>query len=190
LQAIAIASVPLALVIITVNLFCISILARHGHRPPGAATPSMWRSIATNPLIIACALGLAVNPLGIDWPRPVDTVFSWFGTAAIALGLFAVGAGLTGLSGKGSLFAILSSNAINLLVKPALFLTLALVLGLPEQLVAIGLVCTVAPTATSSYILARQLGGNAPLMAQIVTVGTLLSMLTVSGWFLLWAAFF
>lgn len=189
-QGIQTATVPLALIIIIVNLFCVTILARYGERPEGAQAPSIWRSVATNPLIIACALGLAVNPLRVDWPGPVDTMFDWFGTAAIALGLFAVGAGLRPISGKGSLFAILASCSINLVVKPAAFIGLAVLVGLPEEMAAIGLICTIAPTATSAYILARQLGGNGPLMAQIVTVSTVLSALTVTGWFLAWPLIF
>jgi len=35
------------------------------------------------------------------------------------------------------------------------------------------------PPATSAYILARQLGGDAPLMANLITVLTLLSALTM-----------
>ena len=36
-----------------------------------------------------------------------------------------------------------------------------------------------APVATSAYILARQLGGDAKLMANIITVTTLLSLITI-----------
>lgn len=179
-------TVPLALMIIIVNVFCVTMLARYGTPPEGTTPPSIWRSLVTNPLIIACTFGLLINPLRIDWPDPVDTVFGWFGTAAIALGLFAVGAGLTPISGKGSLVAISLASLIKLLVKPVVFLGLALLVGLPTDLAAIGLMATMVPSATSSYILARQLGGNAPLMAQIVTVGTMLSALTVTGWFILW----
>ena len=35
------------------------------------------------------------------------------------------------------------------------------------------------PTATSAYILARQLGGDATLMASLITAQTLLAMLTL-----------
>ncbi len=186
-DALQTATLALALIIITVNLFCVTILVRHGELAEGVAPPSVWKSVATNPLILACAAGLLINPLQIDWPEPVDTAFDWFGTAAIALGLFAVGAGLTPISGKGSMFAIVASSTINLVVKPALFLAAAFAVGLPTELTAIGLICTVAPTATSAYILARQLGGNAPLMAQIVTVSTMVSAITVTGWLLLWS---
>lgn len=189
-QSIQIATVPLAFIIITVNLFCVTMLAKYGEPAEGAKAPSIWRSVATNPLILGCVAGLLVNPFQIAWPGPFETMFDWFGTAAIALGLFAVGAGLRPVTGSGSLFAIASSCLINLVLKPAAFLGLALWIGLPEELTAIGLICTIAPTATSSYILARQLGGNGPLMAQIVTVSTVLSALTVTGWFLVWPLIF
>ncbi|MEM1284265.1 MAG: AEC family transporter [Pseudomonadota bacterium] len=183
---IQIAAVPLALMIIIVNVYCVTMLARHGTPPEGATSPNLWRSLITNPLIVACVLGLAVNPLQIDWPGPVDTMFGWFGTAAIALGLFAVGAGLSPTTGKGSVLAIGLASAIKLIVKPAIFLAIALMIGLSPDLIAIGLMCTIVPPATSAYILARQLGGNAPLMAQIVTVATILSAATVTAWFLIW----
>jgi hypothetical protein len=103
-------TVPMALMIITINILCVSILARYGAPEGGVGAPPLVKALATNPLILACAAGLAINPLRIDWPGPVDTVFDWFGTAAIALGLFAVGAGLRPISGKGSGFAILAKQ--------------------------------------------------------------------------------
>lgn len=179
-------TVPMALMIITINILCVSILARYGVPEEGTQMPSLWKALATNPLILASAAGLAVNPLQIDWPGPVDTAFGWFGTAAIAMGLFAVGAGLRPISGKGSVFAIGTSSVIKLIGIPALFLGLATLIGLPRDLMALGLIATIVPGATSSYILARQLGGNAPLMAQSVTVGTVLSGVTVTIWFIIW----
>jgi predicted permease len=35
------------------------------------------------------------------------------------------------------------------------------------------------PTASAAYVLARQLGGDAPLMAEILTLQTLLAMITM-----------
>ncbi len=183
-------TVPLATMIITINILCVLMLAKHGQAEEGVEPPPIWKALVTNPLILSCAAGLAVNPLQIDWPGPVDTAFGWFGTAAIALGLFAVGAGLRPVSGKGSLFAIASSSAIKLIALPALFLALATFVGLSVELKALGLIATIVPGATSSYILARQLGGNAPLMAQIVTLGTVVSAATVTGWFIAWPHLF
>ena len=43
----------------------------------------------------------------------------------------------------------------------------------------IAVICAATPTATSSYILARELGGDAPLAANLIAVETVLAMLTM-----------
>jgi predicted permease len=35
------------------------------------------------------------------------------------------------------------------------------------------------PSTSSAYVLARQMGGNAPLMAEIITVQTLFAIVTM-----------
>jgi len=46
-------------------------------------------------------------------------------------------------------------------------------------LVQVAVLLAALPTATSAYILARQLGGDAPLMAGIISGQTLLAMVTI-----------
>jgi len=46
-------------------------------------------------------------------------------------------------------------------------------------MVQVAILLAALPTATSSYILARQLGGDAPLMAGIISGQTLLAMVTI-----------
>jgi malonate transporter len=38
------------------------------------------------------------------------------------------------------------------------------------------------PSAPASYVLAREMGGDAPLMAGIVTVTTILALITIPFW--------
>jgi len=58
-------------------------------------------------------------------------------------------------------------------------LGLAWLLGLDGLLVQVVVMLATLPTATSAYILARQLGGDAPLMAGIISGQTLLAMVTM-----------
>ena len=46
-------------------------------------------------------------------------------------------------------------------------------------LVQVAVLLAALPTATSAYILARQLGGDAPLMAGIISGQTLLAMVSI-----------
>ena len=56
---------------------------------------------------------------------------------------------------------------------------LARLFGVEGTALAVVVLCTAAPTASGSYMLARQMGGNAPLMAEILTVQTLAALITI-----------
>jgi malonate transporter and related proteins len=67
------------------------------------------------------------------------------------------------------------SAAAKFLALPLLSLWAGRLLGLPPEALGALVVFQAQPTATASYVLARQLGGDADLMASIVTVQTLLA---------------
>jgi hypothetical protein len=62
---------------------------------------------------------------------------------------------------------------------PLIAVSLARLFGVEGSDIAIAAIAASVPTASASYVLARQLGGNAPLMAEILTLQTLLAMLTM-----------
>lgn len=61
----------------------------------------------------------------------------------------------------------------------------ALALGLSGAALAAVIICLAVPSASASYILARQMGGDAPLMAAILTAQTVLSFATMPILFLM-----
>jgi malonate transporter len=62
---------------------------------------------------------------------------------------------------------------------PALAIALALWFGLSGANLAIVAACSAVPASSSAYVLARQMGGDAPLLAQIITLQTILAALTM-----------
>lgn len=44
---------------------------------------------------------------------------------------------------------------------------------------AVAIICAAVPTASFSYVLARKLGGDAPLMARILTIQIIAAALTL-----------
>ena len=76
-----------------------------------------------------------------------------------------------------------SWSLVRLLGLPAVTLMVGYAIGLTGTPLAIALICAATPTATNSYILARELGGDAPLAANLIAVQTVLAMLTMP---LLW----
>ena len=66
-----------------------------------------------------------------------------------------------------------------LVLFPAVTVFFAIQLGLSELETLIALLFAAAPAASSAYTLARQMGGDAPLMAAITTIQTGLSFVTL-----------
>jgi predicted permease len=62
---------------------------------------------------------------------------------------------------------------------PAIAIAVARTAGLAGADLLVTACCASVPAASNSYILARQMGGDAPLMAQILTFETVLAAITI-----------
>ncbi len=177
-EGLAAAALTVAAFVPLVNVLGVLILARYGSN----AQPGLRRTVvmlARNPLIVACALGGSLNLTGIGLPPVIGPVLDILSEAALPLGLLAVGAALNLGAVRRSVAIVLGTSALKLLGLPALAALGVWLVGLRGVEAFVALLFAALPTATSSYILARQLGGDAPLMANLVTVQTLASLLTL-----------
>ena len=68
---------------------------------------------------------------------------------------------------------------LKLILMPVLAVALALPFGLSGPNLVIVVVCASVPASSSAYVLARQMGGDAPLLAQIITLQTILAAITM-----------
>jgi malonate transporter len=174
----ALLAILLALLIPLSNVLSVIALTRHS----AEGAPS-WRGtvveIATNPLIIASAIGLALSLTETPLPPFMAPVLDSLGRASLALGLLAVGAGLRlGSLAAGGL-ALGVSTLLKLLVSPLLAWFGCRALGLDPLATAIAVMFAALPPAPSAYILTRRLGGDHALMANIITVHTILAAITL-----------
>lgn len=176
-DGLAVAAVIIAVMVPLLNLLCILIFSFYTRKDAGLLSAML--ALVKNPLIIACVVGILLNVSGLGLPWMLASVAGLLSGVALPLGLLAVGAGLnlTALRKAGS--SVVYSSVVKLLLFPCLMLVIC-GLFVESVLVAQVLVMFSAlPTASSAYVLARQLGGDAPLMAAIITGQTLLSMLTM-----------
>ena len=149
-----------------------------GGRPRALA---VLRQLALNPLIIACAVGFGVAGLG-GLPPGVAPLARALGQASVALGLLAVGAALTLGAWKDRLPLQLATSFLKLAVMPALTLAAARLLGLDALPTAMAVLFMAMPTAATSYVMARAMGGDAPLMAAITSTEHILAMVSLPLW--------
>ncbi len=145
----------------------------------------LFRSIMTNPLIVASLLGLVVNRLQIPLPWVMDS-FEMMAKASVALGLLTVGVAMDGKTLIHARRDLLVICLLKQLCHPALMWLLGTWLGLPPLLLGVAIVYAALPSAASCYVLARQFHANAPLMAAMIVATTLASLFALSGLIYLW----
>jgi malonate transporter len=158
-----------------VNVASVWALARHG-------AMSLPRQLLQNPFILATFAGLGWSALRLPLPESVQTTLMFLGEPALPLGLLATGAGLSVHLTPSQLTLILYFAGVKLLVLPAVALGLGLWLGISGVYLAAAVVMAALPAAASASILASRMGGDGPLVATTVGIGTLLAMFTVPLW--------
>jgi hypothetical protein len=171
-----VAAICIAVIVPTVNTICVIALARWG----SAAEPTVagvLKSVATNPLIVAALVGVVGNFTGV--PPVVDDVLDILARPALPIGLLCVGAALDWTATRANARTVAQTTVLKLLAMPALTAAILWGFGVEGVTAAVALVFMASPTATSSYILARQLGGDATLMAGVVTLQTAGAMVTL-----------
>ncbi|HEU0151252.1 MAG TPA: AEC family transporter [Bradyrhizobium sp.] len=174
----ALASVAMVAIIPMVNVFSVAVLA-HYASPKRRSISDIVATIFRNPLIWACAVGLLINVVHLPLPKLWHDVANALAQASLATGLLVTGAGLhfEGLTRSGLAAAL--GVGLKLVATPALALVLAVWFGLSGPSLVIVAVCAAVPTSPSAYVLARQMDGDAPLLAEIITLQTVLAAVTM-----------
>ena len=174
----ATATLAVAACVPTVNLLSVIALSRHGSNG-SRSIGGLLLAIIKNPLIVACLVGIALNLTGAGLPSISDPFLEILGRAALPLGLIAVGAGLELRSSNGALAALVAPVVGKLFLLPVVTAFTCSLLGVSGVGAYVAILFNALPAASSSFILARQLGGDAGLMAQIITIQTAASMITL-----------
>ncbi|UOM35031.1 AEC family transporter [Acuticoccus sp. I52.16.1] len=173
----ALAAIAIATIVPTVNVLCVLVFAHYAST--GAGLRTAMRSIVTNPLIIACAVGIALHVAGLPLPPGIEGFVKSLGQSALPLGLLCVGAALDRRTLGASPRAALIASGAKFAAMPTLTAMACLALGLTGVPALIAVLFNALPTASSSYVMARQLGGDAPLMASLVATQTVAAAVTL-----------
>ncbi|MFF6875809.1 AEC family transporter [Streptomyces sp. NPDC012474] len=176
-KGVAFAAVCNAVIVPTVNVLCVLVFARFGTARLHFA--GIVKQLATNPLILACAGGVLLHTLGLRLPPGIEPALQALGAASMPLGLLCIGAALRFGTARSWAAPILTSSSAKFALMPAATYLAAQLFGLGSHALIVAVLFQALPTASSSYIMARQLGGDAPLMAGITATQTLLGTAAV-----------
>ncbi|CCD94428.1 conserved membrane hypothetical protein [Bradyrhizobium sp. ORS 375] len=174
----AVASVAMIAIIPMVNIFSVAVLA-HYASPVRRSIREILATIVRNPLIWACVVGLALNLVHAPLPKLWNDAADALGQASLPIGLLVTGAGLhfEGLRRAGPAAAL--GVVLKLVLMPILAIGLAGWFGVTGTSLVVVAICAAVPTSPSAYVLAKQMGGDAPLLAQIISLQTVLAALTM-----------
>lgn len=176
-QGVAFAAVCNAAIVPTVNVLCVLVFAWCG--TARLSLSGIGRQLVTNPLILACAGGVLLQALNLNLPPGIEPALGALGAASMPLGLLCIGAALRFGAVRSWAAPIFTSSVAKFALMPAATFVAAQIFGLGSHALIIAVLFQALPTASSSYILSRQLGGDAPLMAGITATQTLLGIAAV-----------
>lgn len=175
-RGVALLALVLGVCIPLANVFAVYALARHAER-------GLLRELASNPLIVATVSGLVTNLLGWKLPTLLSTsLLDRLGSGGLALGLLCIGAGLTLDNLQAPRRVIAYFTTVKLALFPAIALGLAWLAGLRGLEAQLVVLFAALPTASTAYVLAARMGGQAAPVAFTITLQTLLSVLTLPLW--------
>jgi len=186
-EGVVLMSIAILAVVPFAYLLAVTVLVRWcaGHaeaRPPGQAAIA----ISCHPLVLACLVGFGMNGLGLSLPSMATSMLDILGRAALPISLLAVGAGLDFRHFAANSAVASKAAALKLVALPALTWIIASAQGVHGLAFQMAVPYACLSVSASSYVLARQMGGDAPLMAGISAASQVAAMVTMP--LCIWAA--
>jgi len=141
-------------------------------------------SIARTPVIVATFLGVASLFLGIKLPAVILKSMGILANVALPMALVVIGASITLGTIRHSFKLSTVITLLKLLLLPGLSVLFCWFFSIPYRDGLPGIILLATPTATTSYIMARELDGDRDLASGAITLSTLVSPIT----YVLWAS--
>ncbi|UCZ57284.1 AEC family transporter [Desulfurispirillum indicum] len=175
----ALTSILMAALVVQYNM--LSVIALNMWRETtGTRWLFMLRDMLRNPLIIAVALAIPASLWQLSLPGVVMKTADSLASMTLPLALLCVGAALDLKVLRATSGTALMATAYKLIILPAPMLFGAWLLGYSGMTLGVLFLIFACPTAAASYVMARSMGGNASLAANIIALTTVLGTLTIS----------
>ena len=160
---------------LSISLF--TLLARGGER---LSLNTVWKFLG-NPIILATLLGLIFSAGGIKVPGFLAHTFRIVAEMALPLALLIIGGSLKPFSTRRVRLVALSA-ALKLAILPMAGFYIFRLIHLEPGAAGAAIIFLASPSATISYVMAAEMGGDKDLAAAAVTASTALSIITYTFW--------
>ncbi|WP_299689164.1 AEC family transporter [uncultured Vibrio sp.] len=177
-QGVALAAIYVASTTVLYNIQAVIALTPKGQESGAKAIKGIVKSITKNPLIIAIFLAVFFYALSIPIPKIVTDAGQYFANMTLPLALLCAGGSLDISSLQQEKLSTWFASSYKLIISPLLITLAALGLGFEGLDLGLIFLMSAAPTAAASYVMARAMGGNSTLAANIIALTTVVSLVT------------
>lgn len=179
-NGLVVGSLYVAAITVLYNILAVITLTRSSSNAQTLNFPYLLRSIIKNPLIISICAAIPFSLLQIDIPAVLLKSGNYFADMTLPLALLCTGASLDLKQLRQDSANAHYSSCGRLIIAPLLITLAGYYFGFRELELGIIFLMSAAPTAASSYVMARSMGANSKLAANIIALTTLGSLFTCS----------
>ena len=177
------ASMLIAFVVPLYNVLSVVVLEWYADRQ--IHPKKILKGIATNPLILGAVLGGLLLLCNIRLPEGIEKTVDNLSCMATPMAFLILGASFKFSALAGNIKHLSIAVLVKLVLFPALFLPLSILMGYRGMALAALLTMLGAPTAVSSFTMAKQMNGDGELAGQIVIFTSICSIITMFFWIFL-----
>ncbi len=176
-------SILTGFLMIVQNLLSVLSLTFNAHPPDsGRHSRTIVRNLAGNPVILSAMAGIVCSFLKVPIPLIVQRSLDILSGLALPMALLIIGASISFQEIHHKLKWVLSSSTIKLFLMPGLGYIAFRALGFPPEEYLPGLILLASPSATISYVMAKEMKGDPDLAVIAISMSTLISSLTYTFW--------
>lgn len=151
-----------------------------------AAVTRFIKALLKSPIIMAPIIGIAWSALGLGLWTPVDTFLGIIGPAAGPCALFAIGLFLVGKPVSEGIGEVAGMTVLKLLINPLVAWLLIITMFPMEPLwAAVCILMSALPIGAGSFVLASQYGVYTARTSSATLITTVLAIVSLSVFFLL-----
>ncbi|MDF2152513.1 AEC family transporter [Vibrio sp. CAU 1672] len=177
-QGLALAALYVAAITFVYNVQAVLCLSPRNRDSGTQAVKMMLGTLTRNPLIIAILSGFLFYLLAIPVPQIAIEAGDYLSKMTLPLALLCTGGSLNFGQMKRETGPAWFASSYKLIVAPGIITLSAYLLGFEGLELGILFFMNASPVAAASYVMARAMGGNATLAANIIALTTLLSTLS------------
>jgi predicted permease len=141
---------------------------------------SIFGSILKNPLIFACLFGYFLACFQISLPEALNSSMKILGGVALPIALLCIGGSFIRIDFGGRYRSIWIAVCVKLLILPVLAWFGCDLLGIVGYERRIVMIFAAAPTAVTSYTMAKEMGADSVVTSAAVALSTILAFFTLT----------